>query len=357
VSVRATLALAAALALVACKHEAIEVRQEGAADYNRKALLAAIDRYNAAGQTAAAYGQLAADVGALRTGMDETVAAEAELQLTVLALVPVDAARRQPIEARAAALATTVWSTALAGSVEAPDPQLGPHRAGDPALAGESVEAYVTRLCGGPLAVSCMLVVPEAQAELVEAEAMRRFARRAKHAVGACPECVSEPAWARSVERWETLERDTSAAAAMAIEAARPGRWPIAGPAAAPWTAAPRLSIADDGGWTLDGRAIPPDAQGRGLSEFRTSRNVLAVHIAPGARADVLAALIDAAGVAGFAEVAVEARLPVYPWRRMAYRFATGARGKRPPWRPVDTVQVLLRAVDASIAPGALAHL
>ncbi len=190
------------LALAACKREAIEVRQEGAADYNRKALLAAIDRYTEAGQTAAAYGQLALDIGALRTGMDETVAAEAELQLVVLALAPVDAVKGQPIEARAAALATTVWSAALDGSVEAPDPQLGPRRPGDPAKPGEPVAAYVTRLCGGPLAVSCMMIVPEAQAELVEAEAVRRFARRAKHAVSACAHCSSERAWQQAVERW-----------------------------------------------------------------------------------------------------------------------------------------------------------
>lgn len=345
------------LALAACKREAIEVRQEGAADYNRKALLAAIDRYTEAGQTAAAYGQLALDIGALRTGMDETVAAEAELQLVVLALAPVDAVKGQPIEARAAALATTVWSAALDGSVEAPDPQLGPRRPGDPAKPGEPVAAYVTRLCGGPLAVSCMMIVPEAQAELVEAEAVRRFARRAKHAVSACAHCSSERAWQQAVERWELLERATSAAAAAAIGRAAPGRWPVAGPVAAPWSPAPRLDITDDGGWVLDGVSVPPDATGGSLSGSRTSSGVLAVHIAPGARADVLAALIDAAGAAGFREVAVEAREPMYPWTRRAYRFATGARGKKPPWRPVDTVQVLLRAVDHSVAPGALAHL
>jgi len=79
------------------------------------------------------------------------------------------------------------------------------------------------------------------------------------------------------------------------------------------------------------------------------------VRIEPGARADVLAALIDAAGAAGFSEVRVEAREPVYPWQRRAYRFATGGRGKKPPWRPVDTVQVLLRAVDSHVSSGALA--
>ncbi|MCE9578176.1 MAG: hypothetical protein K8W52_33935 [Deltaproteobacteria bacterium] len=350
-------ALALVLALAACKHDAIEVRQVGAADYNRKALLAAIDRYTAAGQTAVAYGQLAADIAALRTGMDETVAAEAELQLVVLALPPVDAAQNLPLATRASTLATTVWSTALAGSVEAPDPQLGPRRPGDPAKPGESVADYVTRLCGGPLAVSCMLIVPEVQAELVEAEAVRRFARRTKHAVSACSPCSSEPAWQRAVDRWESLERETSANAAAAIAPASPARWPIAGPASAPWSPAPRLDITDDGGWILDGEPVAPDAKGTALSGSRTTAGVLAVHIAPTARADVLAALIDAAGVAGFREVAVEARMPMYPWERRVYRFATGARGKKPPWRAVDTVQVLMRAFDHSVAPGALAHL
>jgi len=351
-------ALLAAGALVAgCKHDEIDVRQQGQADYNRRALLAAVDAYDAAGKTADAYGKLAAEVERLRDGMDETVAAEAELQLVVLALPPIQAARAEPVDARARTLATTVWSVGLAGPIEAPDPQDGRDRAGDPARPGEDAGAYLERLCGGSLALVCQYVVPEAQAPVVEAEAIKRFTRRAEHAVSLCQSCASAPGWAKAVKTWQDLERETHAAASAVVEDAAPGRWPVAGTAAGPWQPGPLLEVTADGGWIVDGKPVLPDDRRKALAEVRVAGPHLRVHILPSVRADVLAALIETAGAARFAEVEVEARAPAYPWTRKGYRFATGRRGRKPPWRPIDTVQVLLRAIDAHVAPGAIAHL
>ncbi|HTJ42639.1 MAG TPA: hypothetical protein VL463_11125 [Kofleriaceae bacterium] len=339
-----------------CAKDEIDVHTPGT-DYNRKGLLAAIDRYNAAGRTPEAYGKLAAELESLRSGMDETVADEAELQLIVLAQSPVEQMRGLPPSTRAQKLATTVWSVAMSGPVTAPDPALGPGDPGTPAHAGETPDAYVQRLCGGALAIECMFVIPEAQPLFVESVATRRLARRTKHAVEECEPCSSDPGWSTAVSKWEALEIETHAQASAALQNVTPDRWPVAGHAATDWTPAPSLDIADDGEWQLDGAAVMPDARGTNLAKARASSEILNVQVAPGVRADVLAALIDAAGAAGFREVHVESRLAVYPWMLRVYRFATGSRGKKPPWRAVDTVQVLLRQIDTRNEPGGLVHL
>jgi hypothetical protein len=351
------LVVAAGALAAACKHDEIEVRQRGKADYNRRALLHAIDQFDAARRSAGAYGKLAAEVERLRPGMDETVAAEAELQLVVLALGPIEAARAEAPDERARALATTVWSVGLAGPIEAPDPQDGRARRGAPARPGEDAGAYLVRLCGGPLALVCQYVVPEHQAPVVEAEAIRRFARRAERAVSQCQPCASEPGWTKAVTGWDALERETHEVAAAVAEDAMPGRWPVAGTAAGPWQPAPLLEVAGDGGWIVEGQPVLPDDRRAALKGLRAASARLRVHVLPAVRADLLAALIDTAGAAGFGEVEVEARAPAYPWTLRGYRLATGRRGRRPPWHPVDTVQVLLRAIDAHVAPGAIAHL
>jgi hypothetical protein len=342
--------------LAGCAKDEIDVHSPGA-DYNRHGLLAAIDRFNAAGRTPDAYGHFYAEIQQLRSGMDETVADEAELQLIVLALSPIEQVRGLPPSTRAQKLATTVWSVAMSSPVAAPDPALGPGDPGTPARDGEKPEEYVQRLCGGTLAIECMFVVPESQPLFVEAVAARRMARRTKHAVEECEPCATDPGWAAAVTKWEAIELETHATASAALPKVSPDRWPTAGRAAADWAPAPSLDVADDGQWQLDGEPITPDAKGTRLVPARQSSDVLDARIAPGVRADVLAALIDAAGAAGFHEVHVEARVPVYPWALRVYRFATGARGKKPPWRAVDSVQVLLRSIDTRVEAGGLVHL
>jgi hypothetical protein len=345
-----------ALLCASCAKGDIDVHTPGT-DYNRHELLKAIDRFTAAGKTPEAYGRLSSEIAALRSGMDETVADEAELQLIVLALDPVRQVKDLTPEERAQKLATTVWSVAMSTPVVAPDPASGPGDPGTPARAGETPDAYMLRLCGGVLSLECEFVVPEAQQQFVEAVAMRRMARRTKHAVEECEPCATDPGWANAVAQWEALEQRTHAAAAAILARVSPERWPVAGRASASWTRAQVLDVADDGEWMLDDQPITPNARGTDLAAARNGATLLDVRIAPGVRADVLASLIDAASAAGFGEVDVEARAELYPWTLRAYRFATGARGVQAPWRAVDTVQVLLRAIDAHAQPGELTHL
>lgn len=60
-------------------------------DHTHAALGAAVEAFVRAGRTADAYGQLARSVLALRPAMDRSVREEAELDLTVLALGPIQA--------------------------------------------------------------------------------------------------------------------------------------------------------------------------------------------------------------------------------------------------------------------------
>src|SRR5207248_2917883 len=78
---------------------------------------------------------------------------------------------------------------------------------------GEDPDAYLTRLCGGPLAAECKHVVPEWHARVVEAFAYRRALERVRNAVTECLECNSEhadPRWQQAVGDWEQLDRDAA---------------------------------------------------------------------------------------------------------------------------------------------------
>jgi len=211
--VRTGPALAAAVLAVvcaACGDDPVDVRSNSAvqADYNRDELTTAIARFVEAGRTPQAYGALAAEVAALRPGMDATVAELAELQMVVLALGPIEAARPRPLPEQTALLATTVWPVALGPAIEelAPD-GWRPAREGETALRpGESADAYVRRLCDGAYAVECRHVVPEWQGAVLGAEAISRMAQRTRAAVANCEEC-GDAAWREAVGRWELLDR------------------------------------------------------------------------------------------------------------------------------------------------------
>ena len=78
--------------LASCGEEKIEVHQGESADYNHGALLSAVDKFVANGRTPLAYAELSQTSFELRSGMDRTVAKEAELKLMVLALASIEAA-------------------------------------------------------------------------------------------------------------------------------------------------------------------------------------------------------------------------------------------------------------------------
>jgi hypothetical protein len=326
---------------------------DGDADYNRAELMTAIDAYVTAGRTVEAYGVLAAEVTRLRPGMDATVAEVAELQLVVLAAAPIRAMASRPPTEQVAKLALTVWAVALAPPIHvfAPDGWRDPSEALVAVRPGETAEAYVERLCGGPLAFDCQHIVPEWQGAVVGAEAITHLTARARTALANCEEC-SDPAWRTAVSRWEALDRESLMKRRLAETAGSPSRWPPAGAAAQPWPAIPppRLVLEADGDWFVNGDVIDPPDRAAALAELRAGgADALAVHALPAGRLAALDALLTAAGTAGFREVAVEARVENFPWPRRAYLLRAGKAPKRR--APIDTVQLYLRSLDAAVPP------
>jgi hypothetical protein len=350
------LALAIAACAAGCGQDAIAVGQATAtADYHRGELLAAIDRFVAGGRSAAGFGVLASEVAALRPGMDESVAEEAERRMIVLALDPVEVLADRPLPEQVAALATTVWPFALEPSLA---DALPTGAAAERALAlavrdGETPADYLVRLCGDALAAECKFAVPELQGAIVRARAVERFTERARLAVQGCAPCAGEKTWPDAVARWETLDRAVAATADTDEQLAKPARWPMAGPGAVPWpAAAPLVVIEDDGDAVLDGVVLSPTER---IAAFERVRNggPLGMHLPAAARVDQLEGVLADAARAGYREVVLQVRETAYPWTVRGYRFAA-ARKRRPgsPWRDSDTVQVVLRAVDAERPAG-----
>src|SRR4051812_25106525 len=108
-----TLAIVSIVA--ACGQDKIDVAPgKSVEDYNHAALLAAVDKFVAAGRTPDAYAELAQAVATLRPGMDRAVAEEAELKMMVLALGPIRSVQAKPLGEQVDALALTVWPTLIA---------------------------------------------------------------------------------------------------------------------------------------------------------------------------------------------------------------------------------------------------
>ncbi|MDB4962402.1 MAG: hypothetical protein JWP01_2401, partial [Myxococcales bacterium] len=225
-----SLAVVVAL-LTACGEEKIEVTSGDSADYNRKALHAAVDEFVADGRTPQAFAELAATVLTLRSGMDRTVAEEAELKLVVLALGPVKSVQAKPMAEQVEALALTVWPTLLAPPIEA-DAVMIKRDAKAVVLQpvpGEDARAYLQRLCGGPLAGDCKPIVPEYQGAIVATVATRRAMDRVRNAVASCVMCGSDPGWHEAVRSWEQLDRVAHGFLHDVERRADPDNWPIAG--------------------------------------------------------------------------------------------------------------------------------
>jgi hypothetical protein len=354
--------VAAALVVAACKQDAIDVhRGPSTGDYNHAALVAAVDAFVANGRTAAAYAELARTVLALRPGMDKTVADEAELRLIVLAVPPIEAIKDRPIEQRRDALALTVWPTLIAPPIEADamrvvrDPRAG-QLAPRP---GEAPADYLVRLCGGPLAAQCKRVVPEYQAEVIDAYALRRGTERARSAVDDCQSCSSEradPGWHRAVAAWEELDRAAAESITTSERRADPDNWPIAGAASDDDPGLPEAELSSRGDVVIGGHSYGPNQQRIDvLRELRGRYDALALHLGPGTTlAQARGVLIDARK-SGASRVAVVAREPVYPWRRKVYWIADGS-GLRANLRPTDSLQLLVHAIDEVAGPGTVAR-
>jgi hypothetical protein len=281
--------------------------------------------------------------------------------MLVLALPPVQSLQDQPIEARVAALALTVWPILLQPKIEADAllqvrdpkaPELVPAPSEDPS-------AYLVRLCGSPLNTSCKRVVPELQGSVVEAVAFRNATERVRNAITVCLPCSGEkadPGWKQAIAAWEALDRGAAEHLADTERRAEPDNWPIAGGAADDDPGLPEAEVTSRGDIVVGGHAYGPNAQRVAvMRELRGSGDAIALHVQPDTRLQEIRALLVDARRAGCARVAVVAREGVYPWRRRAYWIADGS-GMRANLRPTDTLQLLLHAVDEVAGPGTVAR-
>lgn len=348
----ALVATAVVAMLQACAQEPVKVENRASADYGREQLHEAIATFVKAGRTPAAYAALAARVRDLLPTMDKAVADEAELKLTVLALAPTQAVATRPMNERVQILALTLWPTAFTERLRPPalsrgaivdQRQLRPD-------GKESVESYISRLCNGPLGQVCRDVVPEHQGALLYAHAVHNYNERARSAVSDCLVCGVDPSWREAVRGWEELDTTNNTWIRDVAKAAAPSNWPGAGPGAEADADLPEVTLSDLGEIRVDERVVPPSQVTALLRAHLAGSKEVALHVRPEVSLARLRDLTRDLHTAGPRTIAVVAREPHYPWQRRLYRVALG-KGRRVDVRATDTVQVVLRQIDAA-GPG-----
>ncbi len=350
--------------LAACGQSEIEVSTTPSSDYNHGALRTAIDKFVADGRTPAAYGELAQTVRTLRSGMDRSIADEAELKMIVLALAPVQAVAAKPMSAQLEELALTVWPTLLAPEIRADEVLVrrDAHAAEIYPKPGETPREYLLRLCGGPLASDCKQIVPEYQGAVIAALATRRATERARNAVSACMLCKAEPGWHEAVRTWESHDRQANGGIHDLESDASPDNWPVAGSASQNSSEVPELTaiwreaqINATGEVVIGGQRYGATQRIDALRELRGNSSTITLHLRPELSLAQVKALIADAKKSGATKVAVVARAPHYPWDRKIYWLSEA--GKiRPNLRPTDSLQLLLHTLDHVASPGAVAR-
>ena len=345
------------LVLTACGEDRIAVRQDESTDYQATAHLAAVDKFVAAGRTPDAYAELAQTTLALRTGMDRTVAKEAELKLMVLALAPVQAVHAKPMPDQVAALALTVWPTLLAPEIEADGllDRRDPKAAALLPMPREDARGYLVRLCGGPLAFECKQVVPELQGAVVASLAIRRATERVRNAVADCVMCGADPGWHAAVRTWESIDRMASTGVSDTVHRADPDNWPVAGSAAELDPRLPEAQVNQTGEVVIGGQRYGADQRVSALRDLRGDSPAIALHLRPETSLAQVRALLGDVRRSGAGRVAVVARVARYPWDRRIYWIADGT-GNRTGLRSTDSLQLLLHATDAVAGPGTIAR-
>ena len=337
-----SLALAAAIAAAsgACQQRKIDVVQgngDRTGDYGRQALRAAVQKFRSAPRSPEAYRALAVEVDRIRPAFNQDVADEAERGLSFMALGPMAAQLDRPFEDQMNTLALTVWPTAI---------RLAPQ-------ANETARAYLERACGTTMAAECKYVVPEYWPLVLSARVWKRLKDRARDAYGECRQCKQDPSFAALLE-----EDEQDASRVVRLAKAEEGRversaWPEAGENASEWSGAPVLDLVPD----------PPmfmgePVEGSWRERVRASRRgngkdkVLAVHLRPRAEVRHLRDALRSAAAAGYHTVALQARGHSYPYPLREYRLAARGTGRRVDVRDVDSIQYLVRTLDAASARG-----
>jgi hypothetical protein len=150
------------------------------------------------------------------------------------------------------------------------------------------------------------------------------------------------------LEDYERHDTELQAKVRTLGDRATPSFWPRAGTASAPWSGAPVLELGGDT-VTLDGEPMADDEWRRLLAERRAGRTALAVHLRPRQETRVLRAALADAAKAGWTTVALQVRAGAYPFELREYTLATRGRGPAVEVRDVDSIQVLVQALDAAV--------
>lgn len=325
-----------ALLANACERERIEVTALASGhSYGREDLVAAVDRFAHSSRTPSDYHALAVEIERMTPQFNALVASEAERNLVFLALEPLDAYHGATPDAQLAALALTVWPTAL-GHAPAPN---------------EDAWSYTRRLCSDPLTKECKQVVPEYRATILSQLVWSRLKERARVALNACEECVDEPRYAEAVARFEERDSELTARAGDIARRAHPRHWPIAGEHAAEWSKPPVVTLRADGTAQLDERNLSPGSWSEALAAVRGDGDTLGVWIGPTNDLSRLRSLGQTARSAGFRQLAIQTRTAQHPYELREYRVAL-ARRSTLPLRDGDSVQLLVNALDAALAAG-----
>ena len=325
----------------ACQKDRLEVRAEDKdkpADFKRSEMLQAA---TAAGDQPSpkAFRRFAERVTELSPRFSESVKAEVERALVFMAVDPMQSVvDESPLKQRDA-LATTVWPTAF--GIE-PKP-------------GETPAAYVERICRDELALDCKYAVPEYQPLLLASLAWRKLKERARTSYKHCDQCQN-PRYARVLDRYDRYDRLMSGRAGNAEGEARPRSWPFAGNNAQPWSGAPLLAVALDGKTTFRGKPTKPDKVRTVIARSEQGGEPLGVYLHPKDRVRTLRSVMADAAAAGYAEIALQARVPKYPFALREYRLVTKPKGKhikKLMVRDIDTIQVLVQSLNANTDPNA----
>lgn len=334
---RVLLAIAlAATAAAGCKQKRIAVvdrKTDRTGEYGKEQLEKVIAAFLESPRTPESYRVMSMEIDKLRPTFNQQTADVAERNLAFLALDPMASQIGQPPEKQMEALAVTVWPVALNVAPEV----------------GEKPRAYVQRACSGPLGAECKYVVPEHWPTVLSAIVWRRMKSRAREAFSNCRACSKDPSFKNLLERYDQYDTQVNTRRALVGDRVERKAWPEVSPNASPWSGALLLDLALEP-HELGGQAIDGD-WGKRLVPRPAGADVLGVHLRP--RDDVrrLRAVLQAAAKAGYKSIALQARHRDFPYEIGEYRIATrGAGDATVEVRDVDSIQVLVRALDAAAA-------
>jgi hypothetical protein len=330
------MALTLLLVATGCEQGEVMVISNNQDAYGRAELVAAIDRFAKSDRLPEDFQKLAASIDTLRPRFDHVVRDEAERHLVVLALAPLIGQSERSPDEQMNRLGTTVWPSALGVVPEE----------------GESAWQYGERLCGGALALECKYVVSEYRALVLSALVWERLRERAYEAVKECMNCRGQSEYQQALETYDRYHRDIADKVAAAGELAHPRRWPTAGEHASPWSGTVLLEVRKSGPHVLGGESLAAGELAPELHRVHQADQRLGILIRASAPVSELRATLREVALAGFDQVALQVRASSYPFGLAEYSLST-SQGHAPiAARDIDTVQILVQALDVAVETG-----